>query len=222
MRRPPSGRRNASGFTLLEILVATVLSTVVLLGLFNLVTSMTTSEVNSARTGTVSAWSLTGAKAMATDIAGSSTLSYPAPGGTGADYLIVCSNWSPKMNTSGGATLNGGAPKSMQYCFDTTDAAPFGNSILRRTTSACPTVPVSPCTSGNYGTDSIVVTGVYRDAANHAVFYTEPNSQIPNAVRVRYSVGNPTANSASAGSNGGTVTGAPVSVPYDTEIILED
>jgi prepilin-type N-terminal cleavage/methylation domain-containing protein len=222
MRQKPADRRPPTGFTLIEMLVATVLASVVLLGLFNLVTSMVTNEVNSMRTGTVSAWSLTAAKAMTTDISGASTLRYPAAGGAGSDYLIVCSNFSPMMNTAGGGTMNGGTPKSAQYCYDTTEGAPYGNSILRLTTNSCPAAPVTPCTSANYGGGSIVVTGVYRDSSNHAVFYTEPNAQIPNAVRIRYSIGNPAANAASAGSNGGTVTGAPVSIPYNTEVILED
>lgn len=223
MAQKHAERRDSAGFTLVEMLVATVLATIVLLGIFNLVTNMATSEVKNMRSATVTAWSLAGINAMNSDIAGSSMLAYPASGGA-ADFLVVCSNWSSMMNTTGGSTMGPGVQKALYYCFDTTDPAPLGNSILRKEVdgAGCPTAPMSPCTSANYGGNSVVVSGVYRDAANDPIFYTEPNPQIPNAVRLRYSVGNPAANATSAGSNGGTVLGTAVSIPYNTEIILED
>lgn len=210
--------RSKSGFTLVEMLVATVLASVVLLGLFNLVTNMVQSQVKNTRSGTVSAWAVTALTGMTNDIAGASMLSYPAVGSS-SDYLIVCSNWSTKMNTTGGAVLNGGAPSSQQYCYDTTDAAPNGNTILRRTTNTCPTAPVTPCTVANYGgTNAVVATGVYRNGGN-PIFFSD--NKTLNGVRIRLTIGNPTANAASAGS-GGAVMASPVSIPYDTEIILED
>jgi prepilin-type N-terminal cleavage/methylation domain-containing protein len=219
VKKEPDARRKSAGFTLIEMLVATVLASVVLLGLFNVVTNMVTAEVKNMRTGTVTAWSMAGLNALSTDIAGASQLRYPAVG-AGADYLIVCSNWSTKANTTGGGPLTGGASQSQQYCWDTTDAAPYANAILRMTTAACPAAPVTPCNSANYGSNSIVATGVYRDLAADPIFYSDPKTL--NAVRIRLSVGNPTANAASAGSNNGTVLGSAVSIPVSTEIILED
>jgi prepilin-type N-terminal cleavage/methylation domain-containing protein len=221
--RRRSARRRTSGFTLIEMLVATVLASVVLLGLFNFVTNAVQSEVKGMRTGTVAAWSLTAMSALSADISGASQLSYPASG-SGSDFLIVCSNWSAKMGTMGtaGGVLygGGGGPASQQYCWDTTDAAPFGNTILRMTTASCPAAPVTPCNTANYGTNGVVATGVYRDAANDSIFYADPKTL--NAVRIRLNVGNPAGNATSAGGNNGTVLGTAISIPYNTEIILED
>ena len=221
----PRRRRGSPGFTLIEMLVATILSSIVLMGMFSILTNMVTAEVNSMRNGTVTAWSLAGLNAMNTDIAGAGTLSFPAPGG-GSDSLTVCANWSKLIGTLGGAPQGSGPTTVYNYCWDSTDAPPFGNALLRKVQSyppgpaTCPAAPPSPCTSGVYGTDSIVATGVYKDSANDPIFYADPKTL--NAVRVRFIIGNPAGNAASAGGNGGTVNQVPVSVPFNTEIILED
>lgn len=218
-------RRGPPGFTLIELLVATILSSIVLMGMFSVLTNMVTAEVNSMRNGTVTSWSLAGIGAMNTDIAGAGTLSFPASGG-GADSLVVCANWSKLIGTLGGAPQGSGPTKVYNYCWDSTDAPPFRNALLRNVRSyppgpaVCPSAPLSPCTAGIYGGDSVVATGVYKDAANDPIFYADPNTM--NAVRLRLVIGNPAANAASAGGNGGTVNAVPVSVPFNTEIILED
>lgn len=224
-RLEPRRRRRDSGFTLVEMLVASVLASIVLLGMFNFVTTMLSSEVNAQRQSTVTAFSLAGISAMNSDIAAAGAIGYPAMGAS-ADSLIVCTNWSnrtaPPAQVAAGFTVD-----VYYYCYDTADAPPYGNAILRKVVKnngACPTAPPAcsqaAYTGGAYGADTVVATGVYRDPANDLVFFQD--NKTLNAVRLRYAVGNPTGDSNSAGGNGGTVTAVPVTIPYNTEIILED
>jgi hypothetical protein len=143
--------------------------------------------------------------------------------------LIVCTNWSTR--TAPAAVVQAGAGNYVYYyCWDTADAAPYKNSLLRMVVQnaggaeSCPNAPPA-CTAaaysgGKYGGDDLAATGIYPDAAVDPIFYTDPNTM--NAVRLRYIVGNPAVSAVSAGSNGQTVTPVPVSVPFNTEIILED
>jgi len=225
--RKSSARRGDSGFTLIEMLVATVLSTIVLLGLFNFTANMTSASIRNQRMDTTSAWAQAGIDSMSSDIAAAGAIGYPPSGAAGADTLIVCTNWTMRGTTPGQVVTTPATPtNNYYYCFDTTDAAPYGNAILRKVmnnTGTCPTVAPA-CTQASYssgarGGDTIVATGIYRNGVN-PVFVQDPNTL--NAVRLRYAVGNPTGNSVSAGGNGGTITEAPVTIPYDTEIILEN
>lgn len=224
--RPATRARSAaSGFTLVEMLVATVLASIVLLGTFNFVTTMVSSQVNAERSSTVTAFSIAGISVMNNDIAAAGAVGYPALG-VSADSLIVCTNWSnrtaPPAQVSASFTVD-----VYYYCYDTSDAPPYGNAILRKVVKnagSCPTAPPA-CTNGSYGggaygADTVVATGVYRDASADPVFFTD--NKTLNAVRLRYQVGDPNANATSAGGNGGTITANPVTIPFNTEIILED
>ena len=235
-----SKRRNSSGFTLVELIVAVVLGAIVLMGSFSILTNMVTAEVNGMRAGTVTAWTLAGINTMNTDIAGAGALSYPAPGAAD-DNMIVCTNWF--SDHSGGASQEvvAGAPNTVSYyCWDTIDAAPspFNHALLRRVEAhagstvnpldpaACPTLPPvcrqSVYAGGAFGSDTIVATGVYQDPNNALARIFNADLNTLNAVRLRFVVGNPAPNQVSAGGNNGTVTAAPVSIPFNTEIILED
>jgi type II secretory pathway pseudopilin PulG len=221
-----SRRRGGSpGFTLIELIVAATLSTVVLLGVFSILSSMVTSEINGMRSGTVTAWSLAGINVMNSDIAGAGAIGYPAVGGT-ANYLVVCTNWSTRTTPPAVVQANAGNTV-YEYCWDTMDAAPLADTLLRDVTvhaggaEACPAAPIMPCSAATYGGQgNIVATGVYQDLASDPVFYTD--SKTMNAVRIRFNVGSPNASTMSAGGNGGTVTPVPVTIPFNTEIILED
>ena len=192
--------------------------------MFSIVTNMVSAEVNGMRAGTVSSWTLAAIGAMNADISGAGAIGYPVKAGPfTADYLTVCTNWSDKLaapavvdNTVGNTVTT--------YCYtDLAGVAPYPHSILRKVTAngvaACPAAVPPACTVGNYGGNSIVATGVYRDAAADTIFIRDANTL--NAVRMRFVVGNPAAG-VSAGSNGGTNTQVPVSVPFSSEIILED
>lgn len=217
-------RRGSTGFTLVEMLVSTILASIVLLGLFNFVSTMVASGVNAERTSTVTAWSLNGISAMNADIAAAGGIGYPSLGAT-ADELIVCTNWS--MNGTPAKEISTANTDAYYYCWDQTDAPPYGNALLRKVVQnvgSCPTAALA-CTQaamsgGAYGADTVVATGIYRDLSNDPIFFHDDKTM--NAVRLRYNVGNPTANALSAGGNGGTITATPVSIPYNTEIVLEN
>ncbi|MFI5348496.1 MAG: type II secretion system protein J [Elusimicrobiota bacterium] len=244
-------RRSSSGFTLVELIVGVLLGSIVLMGAFSMMTNMITAEVNGMRSDTVTSWSLAGINTMNTDIAGASALSYPGNAGSqGDNRLVICTQWSTKSNPPQGTQMLGAIPTAAptngppmyiyNYCWDQ-DAGdvgtPFYNALLRKRThldiptlpavlppGSCPTVPLT-CnqlnyTGGDFGSDTIVATGVYPDTNNDFIFTADPNTL--NAVRVRFVVGNPNASAKSAGGSGGTVTPVPVSVPFNTEIILED
>lgn len=221
----PAGKRASSGFTLTEMLVGSLLASVVLLGLFNFTSTMLASQVNAERTSTVTAWSLAGISSMNADIAAAGGIGYPSSGAS-ADELVVCTNWS-MLTVPPSKELSTANTDAYYYCWDTADAAPYGNALLRKivpNVASCPTTAFA-CTqanmnSGSTGADTVVATGVYRDTNNDAIFFHD--NQTLNAVRLRYNVGNPAANAVSAGGNGGTITPNPVSVPYNTEIILEN
>jgi prepilin-type N-terminal cleavage/methylation domain-containing protein len=219
-------RRGQAGFTLVELIVASVISSVVLIGMFSIMTSMVSAEIDGMRNGTVTSWSLAGIGVLNADISGAGAIGYPASG-VADDSLVVCTNWSTR--TAPPAVVDSSAGNTVySYCLDTTDGFPLKNTLLRNVAinavAACPTVAKTPCTVAGYSdaanTAPIVATGVYRDPNGDSVFLTDPNTM--NAVRLRFVVGNPAASSVSAGSNGGTVTAQPVSVPFNTEIILED
>ncbi|MFI5360460.1 MAG: type II secretion system protein J [Elusimicrobiota bacterium] len=245
-RRILRRRRNSrSGFSLVELIIATVLSGFVLIGTFSLLTNMVTAEVNGMRKGTVTAWTLAGIGAMNADIAGAGALAYPIPGGQ-ANSLVICTNWAMKFDAAGAVMYTAVIDKDFgntvtSYCWDTQDPPPHGaggvvgagGSLLRSVTvnaagaAACPTGAPPACTqtnysNGQYQSDTLVAAGVYPDSAGDPIFTADPFTL--NAVRLRFAVGDPTASdpNSPAGSNGTMKQGAPVSVPFDTEIILED
>jgi prepilin-type N-terminal cleavage/methylation domain-containing protein len=212
-------KRNSPGFTLIELIVAVALSTIVLIGVFSLMTNMVQTEVTSMRNGTVTVWSLASISAMNADIVGSSYLSYPSPG-PGQDSLVTCTNWSPIAAAGGVAgPVNTAAGNTVyEYCY-----LPASNVLLRNVitnaVAACPGAAPA-CVVGLYSS-GIVATGVYRDSAGDPVFTAQPTSTNANAVRLHFVIGNP-AVGVSAGGNGTTSLAIPQSINYDTQIILED
>jgi type II secretory pathway component PulJ len=83
-------RRRSGGFSLIELVIAVSLSTIVLIGVFSMMTSMVQLEVAGQRGGTVNAWSLASLVAMNREIEGASVVVYPTAGT--ADALVLCSN----------------------------------------------------------------------------------------------------------------------------------
>jgi hypothetical protein len=231
-------RRRSKGFTLIELIIAASLSTIVLIGVFSLMSSLVQTEVAGMRNGTVTAWTLANINTMNMDIAGASYIAVPAAGGNG-DSLVVCTNWSATalgpatpgvVNKLANAPILGTPAVNAvyYYCYDTADSAPFKNAILRKIlvnpaggAGACPNVAPA-CLSGNYPGDSIVATGIYRDAANDKIFTADPPTlnAHTNAVHLHFVVGNP--NPGTSAGGGQEATNVPQSIPFDTRIILED
>ena len=217
--RPTPRRRR--GFTLLELVIALALSSIVLVGVFAMMASMVQYEAEGLRKGSVNGWSLASLVAMNREIEDASVLVTPRTGG--ADTLVVCDNWSRLMNKTGGATLMGGASVSTvyQYCWDPTV------NVLRRMTSqpggGCPSslgYALPTCNAATYGAASVMATGVYKDTAGDNIFTADPTST--GTIRIRYTVGNPTAGTAAANEgNGLTNFQNPQTMSFDTRISLD-
>lgn len=211
-------RRNAGGFTLLELIIALSISSIVLIGSFSMLSSMVQYEVEGMRKGSVNGWSLASLVAMNREIEGASVLVYPTAGGS-ADALVVCSNWSRLMNTTGGAPLGAGPTRIYTYCWDA------ASNALRRMNppgaGSCPGVGYTPpaCTVGSYGSDSLIATGVYRDASNNFIFTADPATA--GTVRIRYTVGKATPGTALNEGNGMTKFVNPQTMTFDTRLTLD-
>jgi prepilin-type N-terminal cleavage/methylation domain-containing protein len=210
-------RRARGGFTLLELVIALSLSSIVLIGVFVMTASMVQYEAEGLRKGSVNGWSLASLVAMNREIENASVLVYPTAGGQ--DTLVVCSNWSRLMTTTGGGPLGPGATTVFYYCWDSTV------NVLRRWAppTACPASgSFSPpaCTAAAYGgASSMMATGVYRDAALDSIFTADPSSA--GTVRIRYVVGNPAAGAAANEGNGLTNFANPQTMAFDTRISLD-
>ncbi|MFI5347299.1 MAG: type II secretion system protein J [Elusimicrobiota bacterium] len=211
-----SKRRADAGFTLLELVIALSLSSIVLIGIFNMAASMVQYEAEGMRKGSINGWSLASLVAMNREIEDASVLVYPTTGGQ--DSLVVCSNWSRLMNTTGGAALSAGVTTIYNYCWDST-----ANVLRRMTTNAnCPaSAGYSPpaCNTATYGTGSVMSTGVYRDSAADSIFTADTVST--GTIRMRYVVGNPAAGAAPNEGNGLTNFTNPQTMAFDTRITLD-
>jgi prepilin-type N-terminal cleavage/methylation domain-containing protein len=215
-----------AGFTLLEMVVALSISSIVLIGVFVMLSSMVQYEVEGMRKGSVNAWSLASLVAMNGEIEAANLLAYPR-GGSGANTLVVCSNWSRLMSSLGGTmntlgggamnTLGGGAgvgPTVYSYCWDSTT-----NVLRRKVVAGACTYTVTSCDTTSYPGDSLIATGVYQDAANDPIFTADP--AFNGSVRLRYVVGNPNAGASPHEGNGMTNFVNPQSMAFDTRLTLD-
>jgi type II secretory pathway pseudopilin PulG len=234
-------RDRSSGFTLVELIIACALSTIVLVGVMEMMSSMVMTEVDSMRKGSVTAWGLANINAMSADIAGASYLSRPVSGATDTT-LIVCSNWSAAKN---GPLGNAGSPGELNldpdplkrnivsyYCWDTGEAGTmYQNSLLHASVvQACPTpgtaAPACTHTSAPYSNgigDCLVATGVYQfdyPAAYGAIPIFTGDPFVQNAVHLQFRVGLPAAG-VSAGSNLQTKSTNPQSLEFNSRLVLE-
>ena len=92
------------GFSLLELIIAMCLSSVVLITVFSIAASMVQFEVEGGRKGSVTAWSLASITNMNRDIANSSVIEWPNGAGASADSLVLCTNWTRIVNAPPGRT----------------------------------------------------------------------------------------------------------------------
>ncbi len=238
-------RRASPGFSLIELIIACSLSTIVIIGVMELMSSMVMTEVDGMRQGTITSWALANINAMNADISAAAYLSRPVAGATDTT-LIVCTNWAANALGAGvPGVVSPGAKVLMTppatyavdavyyYCYDTADGPPFKNSILRKvvynpwpaqTVCPLPGTAAPACTIGNYpNSDALVATGVYQvDYPANTVPIFTGDSAVPNGVRLQFRVGLPVAG-VSAGRNGPTYTtnAAPMSMKFDTKIVLE-
>ena len=221
--------KNSCGFSLLELIIAVSISSLVLIGIISVATSMVQFEVESARKGSVTAWTMASITTMNRDIASASVIQWPSGDGATADTVRLCTNWS-RLAGAGPAPGNGAIlsvtppnPTVISYCWE------GATHLLRRlvATAACPNVGVAPpaCDAANYGAGDIVATAVYQAPGNpNLIFTSEVHGAAVDgyAVRLRYVVGNPNQGTVDVPSGPGTVFVNPQSLTFDTKIPLEN
>lgn len=187
-----------AGFSLIELLIAISLASMVLLGVASIAAQMVRQQVDGIRSGTVTGWSVVSYGAMIKEIEDANVLAFPIVNGAAADQVIVCTNWSRVS----AARLNTLMPSVItQYCVDPTPAvAPQTGFLLRRhsyslVAGGCPSpgVPTS-CTSATPGapwTTSDVIGFRLEKLPGFGSVFTRDDAI--GGVRIRYGIGQQTA-----------------------------
>lgn len=170
------------GFSLVELVIAMLLSSFVMIGIVGVASQMVRFQVEGMRKGSVTGWSLVAITAMNKEIEDATVLAYPTNATGPQNAMVACKNYSRVTNLA----LSAGEPIiTFGYCYD-----PDGIGYLRRweTTGTCPGavgVPPSPCSS----VAEVVATGVHLDAAGNNVFRRADDV---GGIQIRYRVGDPT------------------------------
>jgi prepilin-type N-terminal cleavage/methylation domain-containing protein len=205
---------DSKGVTLIELIIALSLSSIVLVASFSVMTSMVQFQMEGGKKGAVTGWSLASLSALNRDIARSSTIAFPANPGESGNTLILCTNWSRKMSPPNGIRISAIIPEPtvIYYCYDN------ANHILRRLENAanCPNVgaAVPACTDANYPGGTIA-TAVYRiepQASDIPIFINGDN--MPNSVHIRMNIGKPMADNAGYKN--------PQYMTFDTNVVMDN
>lgn len=211
-----------AGFSLLELVIAVSLASLVLIAVASIASQMARQQVEGMRDGTSTGWSVISYMAMAKEIEDSNVLAYPSTNGTAADAIVLCKNWSRMLGPLPGSKLANtdaetGAVATVsivQYCLDTTTDPT--NYFIRRfentgTAVACPN-PAAPvaCTSVPGGTwTKTDVVGYRVERLSGASLFTRDNSV--GGLRMQYVIGRQTAT---------TNDPNPKSTPFDIKIAM--
>lgn len=192
--------KNSSGFSLVELLIATSLASFVLVGVVTISAQLARNQIDGIRSGTVTGWSVVSYMSMAKEIEDGNVLVFPVNNGDAADQIVVCKNWTRVT----GAPLDASVPVSLiQYCVDPTAAvAPETGFRLRRYArvsvgNICPTagVPVACDAAGpswtENGTPSNGVVG-YRLEKIVGLPLVFLRDNTIGGVRLRYVIGRQT------------------------------
>lgn len=191
--------KSRRGFSLMELIIAMLLSSFVLIGIVGVSSQMLRFQVEGMKKGTVTGWSLVSISRMNKEIEDASVLVHPPDGGVPSDTLIGCANWSRegaggggggRLNTSGGAAGN---VTVFYYCYDTAARyirryANVGAGVNCPPLSPAPTIPACDG-SGAWTENDIIATGVYRDTGANLLFRRADDV---GGVQIRYVVGDPT------------------------------
>ena len=187
-------RRKAAaeaGFTLLELVIAMSLASVVLVAVVSIAAQMVRFQMEGIRSGTITGWSLVSVTAMGKEIENANVMAWPTTANPASDTLIICQNWSRltggKIDTSAAADVT-----LTYYCYNPTTKIIWRYSDRNPTTVTCPAPPtpaLPACDgSGTYTEKGAVATNVERDSG--ASVFTRDDAI--GGVRIRYLVGSPT------------------------------
>lgn len=189
----------ATGFSIIELVIAISLSSFVLVGVATIAAQMARSQIEGVRSGTVTGWSLVSYLSMSKELEDANVLAYPIANGAAADAVVVCKNWS-RVQNGPDRRLDTNAPglvSVIQYCVDSSDPT---NLILRRYANVgaypgvvCPDpgVPVA-CVASPAGTwtQRGVVGFRLEKLSGYPSVFTRDNSI--GGVRLRYVIGRQT------------------------------
>ncbi|MBI4059884.1 MAG: prepilin-type N-terminal cleavage/methylation domain-containing protein [Elusimicrobia bacterium] len=204
------------GFSLIELVIALSLASLVLVGVGVIAAQTARGQAEGVRSGAVVRGAVMSYAAMSKEIEGANVLAYPSADGAGADALIVCKNWSRALGAPSGGKLDAAAGASVvQYCVDAADPA---NLLLRRYADVgdgviCPNPGVpAPCTAspeGEWTETGVVGFRLEKLAGAPNVFTREDRI---GGVRVRYAVGRQAASADDP---------RPKSAPFDFSIVMQ-
>ncbi|MDD5629572.1 MAG: prepilin-type N-terminal cleavage/methylation domain-containing protein [Elusimicrobia bacterium] len=171
-----------AGFTLLELIIALVLSSFVLMGIFGAVSQMMRGQMDLSVRTTNSGWAQMSLNAMEKEISNGTVLycpftdgSHPGCPGPKSAVLSGCSDYT--LNPGAGVGPSGGPldgnlanVKSFYYCVWDAAATPTKTPWLLhyKGTGSCPIAPAPVCGSGTF---DVVAQGIYPGESGRAYYF---------------------------------------------------
>jgi hypothetical protein len=187
-------------FTLVELLIALVLSTFVIMALFGVTSQMMRGHMESSAKAAASGWALMSLDSMQKELANGNVLYCPYVDGSHAgcsgqtsNVLSGCSDYTLNPNAGlgpSGGPLDGVAAnvKSFYYCIWSAGTPSGTPWLLHYTGTTCPINPEPTCGSGSF---AVVAQGIYPyDPAQN--FYFQRADDIA-GVRLAFTIGDSTA-----------------------------
>lgn len=188
-------RRREDGYTLLELLIALTLASVVMVAVYGVLTSMVRFQVEGARRSTVDSWAIAGVVAMNKEIETSDSVAVGAipssvaqAASASANWMVACTNWSTRWaSATTGGPMNAANPVGVYaYCYDAT-APGYLRRYYNASAGACTIGGFNntACSDGVAARSGVIATNVSQ-IGGAPVFARE---QASNGVRVRFQVG---------------------------------
>lgn len=202
--------RARAGFTLLEMMVAVSLSSMVLIGVMSVSTTMIRKHMDGIRKGTVTGGALVSFANMSREVERANVLISPTSGTPDSNLLGGCVNWSRLMAAAPGAKLDPSkALEVFYYCYN-----PGARTIWYYSTSVaavCPAAPPAVACDGSaaYPTRMQVAQDVELLAPNARVFTRDDSI---GGVRIHYVVGQQVPTAARQ---------VPIFVPFDVTLSMQ-
>ena len=206
-------RKRQAGFSLLELLIATSLSSMVLVALVAVSASMVRFQADNMKKGKVTGWSINAQHVMNMELQDYNVICNPHAGGTTSDTLCACQNWSRTLNEPVDMTT-GAVISTLYYCYESgtkllrrykrTGTVAYASGSRTASNGDCPaagTVPTGSCNgspgenvpvfgAATFGERDILGMSVERDGNTTQTIFTYGTTW--RDVRVRYSVGTTT------------------------------
>lgn len=203
-------RKRQAGFSLLELIIAISLASLVLIAVTNLAASAVRFQMEGIRKGSVTGWSLISFMAMSRELENGNVL--VAPSTAGGDLAYVCNNWSRLMAASPGARLDtNNEVELIAFCYDPTTKQMwryYNNGAGLTCPSAAPAITCSGSVPAGFATATVIAWNVER-LSGQTVFIRDNTI---GGVRVRYVVGEQAAS---------TKYKTPMFTPFDVGLSMQ-